>query len=45
LTLCLEVGVIKRLLWPLNKPVAPFKNDKNQQKMAKTAKNGIQLRL
>jgi len=38
LILCLEFEVIKRLLWPLNEQAAPFKNDKKQQKMAKTAK-------
>jgi len=30
---CLEVEVIKRLLWPLNEPTAPLK----------TVKNGLQL--
>jgi len=28
LILCLEVEVIKRLLWPLNEPAAPFKKGK-----------------
>jgi len=28
LILCQEVDVIKRLLWPLNEPAAPFKNGK-----------------
>jgi len=28
LILSLEVEVIKRLLWPLNKPAVPFKNSK-----------------
>jgi len=32
LTLCLEVEVIKRLLWPLNEPAVPFKKGKKQQK-------------
>jgi len=38
LILSLEVEVIKRLLWPLNKPAAPFKNVKKQQKNGKNSK-------
>jgi len=39
LILCLEVEVIKRLLWPLNEPEVPFKNGiKKPQKLAKMAK-------
>jgi len=34
LILSLEVEVIKKLLWPLNKPAVPFKNGKKQQKNA-----------
>jgi len=41
LILCIEVEVIKRLLWPLNEPAAPFKNSKKMPKTAKTAKNGF----
>jgi len=43
LILCLEIEVIKSLLWPLNEPASPLKNGKNQQKMAETANNGLQL--
>jgi len=38
LILSLEVEVIKRLLWPLNKPEAPFKNGKNSKKWQKELK-------
>jgi len=43
LILCLEVEVIKRLLWPLNEPAAPYKNSKKNQKTAKMANNVLQL--
>jgi len=43
LILCLEVEVIKRLLQPLNELAVPFKKDKKQQKIVKTAKNDLQL--
>jgi len=36
LILSLDVEVIKRLLWPLNKPAAPFKNGKNNKKCPST---------
>jgi len=38
LILSLEVGAIKRLLWPLNGLEAPFKNGKKQQKWLKQQK-------
>jgi len=34
LLMCLEVEVIKRQLWPLNEPAAPFQNGKKPEKMA-----------
>jgi len=30
--LCLDVEVIKRLIWPLNVPAAPFENGKKAEK-------------
>jgi len=39
LILCLEVEVIKRLLWPLNESAAPFKNGKNSKNGEKWSLN------
>jgi len=36
LVLCLEVEIIKMLLWPLNEQAATFKNGKKQQKWHST---------
>jgi len=40
---CLEVEVIKRLLWPLKELEAPFKNGKKTAETAKIASTILEL--